>query len=181
MITYQEDNHPKHYTNGHSHHEWDHISLHKGTRQCCLLFPFLFAVLYEALTTAIRQNYNIKSIRVKSTMQKWVIPVLFRSKSTVSPLKWHHLGHAIKLSPNCYHGNIKYLGINIFHKLLDLFYFNFKPLLNAINNDLQWWSDQPITLIGIEATIKKSQYDPKLIICSQRYQFNHPSTAVKIH
>ncbi len=79
------------------------------------------------------------------------------SKSTLLALGTYEGDVANLASP--YHlntGNIRYLGINISSKLSELFSLNFIPLLKSVQDDLNRWTNLPISLLGRIAIIKMS-------------------------
>ena len=50
--------------------------------------------------------------------------------------------------------DLEYLGINIYSKLSELFLLNFIPLINTIEDDLNHWTNLPLSQIGKIATVK---------------------------
>ncbi|KAJ0032063.1 hypothetical protein NQD34_002144 [Periophthalmus magnuspinnatus] len=77
------------------------------------------------------------------------------NKSTILPLSDEGGSSAAQDSfPGMHTGNIKYLGINISPRLLELFSLNHNPLLKTIENDLERWTNLPLSLIGRIASVK---------------------------
>ena len=77
------------------------------------------------------------------------------SKSTILPLNMNKLNDKTKTLPIPVCTNyITYLGIKISPKLSELFKLNFNPFTKTITDDLQRWTNLPLSLLGRIATIK---------------------------
>lgn len=77
------------------------------------------------------------------------------NKSTILPLLDNAWDSAAQDSlPEMHVGNIRYLGINISPRLSELFSLNHNPMLKTKEDDLERWTNLPLTLIGRIASVK---------------------------
>ena len=77
------------------------------------------------------------------------------NKSTVLPLSDNAWDPAAQDFTHKIHmGNIRYLGINISSRLSELLTLNHYPLLQTISDDLNRWTNLPLSIIGRIATVK---------------------------
>lgn len=99
---------------------------------------------------SLRETFHI--INNFSTISDYTINW---NKSIILPLSDNAWDSAAQYSfPGIHVGNIKYLGINISPRLSELFSLNHNFLLKTIEDDLERWTNLPLTLIGRIATIK---------------------------
>uniref|UniRef100_A0A670XQU1 Reverse transcriptase domain-containing protein n=1 Tax=Pseudonaja textilis TaxID=8673 RepID=A0A670XQU1_PSETE len=113
----------------------DSIDIRKGTRQGCPLSPLLFVLTLEVLNRNIRDEKNIKGMKIKKEE--------FKQKE--------ELADVLKIQVT---NKIKYLGIYLTARCSTLKENNYIKLKQQIALDLMKWENLQLSLTGRISTVK---------------------------